>query len=236
MPLYLIPLPKTEEEGVVMPWQSIGGKVFDPDDAESLEYLRNLYDSNRQKIRPAPRTLLTPVFALFGVAYPPENPTVRNFRQRWERPFEDILAEATADPSAYMVRSYDPQILRATRYLSAIEDFPWFPIDVLYELDGPDGATQMNEIVMGDDDAENAYFEFGYGKPVEPDTMQSFADIFDRAVARAEPAASDADFARDANALHAAAEWLRFWADRGHPCEAQRLLRSGQGWYRIQIG
>ena len=247
MPLYLIPLSKTENGSTVMPWQSMGGKAFDPGDLESMEHLQGLYEHARARIRPPRRTLLTPVFGLFGIRYPAENPTVTDFRERWERPFEDIVAEATAAPSDFMIREYDPQILENTEYLSKLEDdFPWFPFYALYDYDGPDGEPMTNHVVVQDTDsadaflgytdAEDAFLDFEGQEPKQPDEMRRIADIFDKAAANYEPEEDEEYHEPSVFTARAAAEWLRLWADRGHPCEAQRLLWSGQGWYRIHVG
>lgn len=237
MPLYLVPLPKTENECTVMPWQSMGGKAFDPNDPESMEFLRVLHARARERIRPVKRTFLTPVFALFGIRYPAENPTVTDFRERWSRPFDEILAEARASPQDFMVREYDPRVLESTEYLSGLEDdFPWFPFYALYDYDGPNGEPTTNFVVIQDMDAEDAFFGFEGREPKQPDEMSRIADIFDKAATDYQPEEDEEYHDPSVFAAHAAAEWLRFWADRGHPCEAQRLLWSGQGWYRVHIG
>lgn len=237
MPLYLIPLPKTENKSAVLPWQSMGGKSFQPDDPEAMEYLQHLYTGMQQRIQPEKRSLLTPIFALFGVRFPAENPTITSYRERWSRPFEEILAEATACPEDYLVRQYDPQILEKTEYLSSLdEDFPWFSFYTLYDFDGPDGETRTNNVVVGDMDAELAFLSFEGEEPKQPDEMRHIADIFEKAAASYQPGEDDEFPEASLFATRAAVEWLRFWADRGHPCEAQRLLWSGQGWYRIEVG
>lgn len=237
MPLYLIPLPKTENGTVIEPWCSMGGKAFDPGDPESMEFLRDLHSRMQERVQPEKRSLLTPVFALFGVRFPPENPTVTSFRERWGRPFEDILAEATASPEEFLIREYDPDELKGMGHLAAFEDdFPWFPFYALYEFDGPDGESMTNDVVAGDEDAELAFLGFEGQGPKEPAEMREVADIFDRAADNFKEDENDIDPELSLMTIRAAAEWLRFWADRGHPCEAQRLLWSGQGWYRIEIG
>ncbi len=237
MPLYLIPLPKTENETSVMPWQSMGGKAFEPDDPESMEYLQDLHTRMQQEIRPEKRTFLTPVFALFGIHYPGENPTVTKFRKRWGRLFEEILAEATASPDDFMVKQYDPQLLEGTEYIFRLEDdFPWFPLYALYDFDGPDGEPRTNDVVVGDEGAELAFFGFEGEGPKQPDEMRRVADIFEKAAANYQPEEGDEHPEASVFATRAAVEWLRFWADRGHPCESQRLMWSGQGCYRIEVG
>jgi hypothetical protein len=237
MPLYLVPLPKIVNGDTVDPWRSVGGKAFDPDDAESMEYLQALHSQMQQRIRPERRSLLTPLFALFGVRFPAENPTVTSFRERWGRPFEDILAEATAAPEEYVIRQYDPQQLKETEYLAELEDhFPWFPFYALYDFEGPDGEPRTNDVVIGDEDAELAFLDFEGQGPKQPEDMRGVADIFDRAARNYRPDDDDIDPEISLFAVRAASEWLRFWADREHPCEAHRMLWSGQGWYRIEVG
>ena len=237
MPLYLIPLPKTENENTVMPWQSMGGKAFSPDDPESMEYLQDLYAAMQQRIQPERRNLLTPVFALFGMRFPAENPTITSFRERWNRPFEEILAEATASPEDYLIRQYDPKLLEDTEFLSELDnDFPWFPFYALYDFEGPDGEPRTNDVVAGDMDAEMAFLGFEGKGPQQPAEMRRVAGIFETAAEKFQPGEDDAFPEASLFVIRAAVEWLRFWAERGHPCEAQRLLWSGQGWYRIEIG
>lgn len=237
MALYLLPLPKTDSDVEVQPWQSMGGKAFDPDDPESMEYLRKLCEEKRQQVQPWQRSWLTPVFALFGFHFPPENPTATNFRERWDRPFKDILAEATATPDRYLVREYDPEVFQETQYLSDLEYFfPWFPFDLLFEFTAADGEPRTNHVVTNDWDAQNAFFSFEGQGPKQPDEMRSIAEIFEKASASHEPK-PDHDFPEESVlAIRAAAEWLRFWADRSHPCETQRLIWSGQGWCSIHVG
>lgn len=237
MPLYLIPLPKAENGMTVMPWQSMGGKAFAPDDAESMEYLQVLYGRARQRIQPQKRSILTSVFALFGIRVLAENPTVTKYRERWSRPFEDILAEATASPGDFLIREYDPGILEKTEYLSKLEDdFPWFPFYAMYDFEGPDGEPRTNDVVVGDMEAELAFLGFEGEGPQQPDEMRRVADIFEKAAKDYQPGEDDEHPEASMFTTRAAAEWLCFWADRGHPCEAQRLLWSGQGWYRIEVG
>ena len=237
MPLYLIPLPKTDAEFVVMPWRSMGGKAFEPDDPESTEYLQRLHTRMQKQIQPEKRSLLTPAFALFGVRYPAENPTVTSFRDRWGRPFENILAEATAAPEDFLVREYDPKVLEKTEYISVLEDdFPWFPFYALYDFEGPDGEPRTNDVVVRDEEAELAFLGFEAEGSKRPDEMRRVAEIFEKAAENYQPDEGDKHPEASLLATRAAAEWLRFWADRGHPCEAQRLLWSGQGWYRIEVG
>ena len=237
MPIYLIPLPKTENETVINPWQSIGGKAFDPHDPESMEYLRELHDRAQEQIRPERRSLLTPVFALFGVRYPPENPTVTDFRERWGRPFEDIVAEATASPEDYLVRWYDPHVLEETDCLKLFKkDFPEFPFYALYDFEGPGGEPMTNHVIARNEAAEDAFFSIADEVPKHPAEMRRAAEIFDNAAADYQPDADDTHPEASLLTARAAAEWLRLWADRGHPCEAQRLIWSGQGWYRVEVG
>ena len=66
--------------------------------------------------------------------------------------------------------------------------------------------------------------------------MRRIADIFNKAAANYKPKEGEEYHEPSVFTARAAAEWLRFWADRGHPCEAHRLLWSGQGWYRIEVG
>lgn len=237
MPLYLIPLPKTVNESTVMPWQSMGGKAFEPGDKESMEYLQDLLAGMQQRIQPEKRNFLTPIFALFGVRFPAENPTITGFRDRWSRPFEEILAEATAIPEDYLIRQYDPQVLESTVYIAKLEDdFPWFPFYALYDFEGPDGEPRTNDVVAGDMDAEDAFFDFEGQDPKQPGEMRRIAGIFEKAAENYLPEEDDQHPEASLFTARAVVEWLRFWADRGHPCEAQRLLWSGQGWYRIAVG
>jgi len=237
MALYLLPLPQTDGDAVVQPWQSMGGKAFDPDDPESMEFLRRLCEEKRQQVQPWQRSWLTPVFALFGFHFPPENPLATNFRERWDRPFEDILAEATATPDRYLVREYDPEVLQETQYLSDLEYFfPWFPFDLLFEFEAANGEPRTNHVITNDWDAEDAFLSFEGQGPKQPDEMRSIAEIFEKAAASYEPKEGEAWAEECVMAALAGAEWLRFWADRGHPCEGQRLIRSSHGWYGIHVG
>jgi hypothetical protein len=237
MPLYLIPLPKNENESIVMPWQSMGGKAFEPGDPESMEFLQDLYAAMQQRVQPEKRSLLTPIFALFGVRFPTEDPTITSFRERWSRPFEEILAEASASPKDYLIRQFDRELLNDTNYLSKFDDdFPWFPFYVLYDFDGPDGEPRTNDVVVDDEDAELAFLGFEGEGPQQPDKMKRVADIFEKAAENYQPGEDDEFPEASLFATRAAVEWLRLWADRGHPCEAQRLLWSGQRWYQIEVG
>lgn len=235
MPLFLIPLPKTENESTVMPWQSMGGKAFDPDDLESMTFLQNLYSEAQPFIQPPKRSILKFVLGLFGIPYLIEDPSVTGFRERWGHPFEDVVADATANPDDFMIRQFDPKIIEVSEHLGGIEGFPWFPLDTLYDYEGPDGEALTNEATEQDDEAEDAYFSFSSSQEVPPDKMERIAVVFGKAADNYRPEGDEEPDEAGVTALRAAAEWLRFWADRDHSCEAQRFLQAGQGWIRIQV-
>ena len=222
MPLYLVPLPKIVDGVTIPPWKTLGGRAFDPDNADDLAKLRMMCDAVKQKLPPAPK----PGFfaSLFGLGQ--EDPFTAEYRAKWTRPFEEVVADwASADPPK-LIQESDPDILKNEWHLKQLDDFPDFPIDELSPMPMNEGETGNHVImaVMDDDDIAILFDEMLNLDTLPPMRMLKHANTLGRVY--------KAYMARDAETIDnhsafftvAAADWFRFWAERGHPCGRQRYI------------
>ena len=228
MPLWAVPQPKLEDGIEVPPWRSIGGRAFDPQRADDLEWLRERYDHAQAELPPPPKVpLFNRLLLRLGVRLAVENPATTRFRDDWDKPFEEVVARVAAE--GWLVEPYNPALLAATPRLAQLRTFPEFPAFMLE----PENEGEPN-LVAAETDLPHECFA-GILQPAE---MLELADDFVRCAAeyRARNGEDEEAGFESLHAVETAADWLRFWAERGHPSKGCWFIATAHGRIQVEVG
>jgi hypothetical protein len=229
MPLWAVPQPKLENGIEIRPWRSVGGRTFDPTREDDLAWLRAQYDE-AQADMPQPPKLgwLTRLLLGLGVRLMTEDPTAAAFRERWNRPFDQVVAQVAAE--GRIVRKYDPQVLADWPRLAELPTFPEFPAWTLEaEVDG----EAINRIA-----AELDLPSYRFADELAPEEMRELASELAHCAGefRAKTPELDQEGEASLRAVDTAVDWLRFWAERGHPSKGCRFIETPHGRIAIEVG
>ena len=228
MPLWAVPQPKLEDGIEVPPWRSIGGRPFDPQRADDLEWLRERYDQAQAELPPPPEVpLFSRLLMRLGVRLAVEDPATTQFRNEWDKPFEEVVAQAAAERP--LVETHDPALLAATPRLAELRTFPEFPAFMLE----PGNQFDPNLVAA---ETDLPYYRFA--DILQPAEMLELADEFMRCAAeyRARNGEDDEAGFVSLHAVETAAVWLRFWAERGHPSKGCRFIETAHGRIQVEVG
>jgi hypothetical protein len=224
-----VPQPKVEKGVETPPWRSIGGRTFDPTRADDLAWLRKQYDAAQADMPPPPKVpLLIRLLIGLGVRMAVEHPATTAFRQRWSRPFEEVVAQVADE--GHLVAGRDPAALADWPRLAELQSFPEFPAFLLE----PDADGKLQNVVAAETDLPHHRF----ADVLEPAEMLELAAEFERCGAeyRAKNG-EDGDAAfYGLHAVEAAADWLRFWAERGHPSRGCWFTQTPHGRVQVEVG
>lgn len=224
MPLWTVPQPKLENGIETPPWRTVGGRAFDASRPDDVAWLRRQYEEAHSEMPPPPKpSPLTRLLMWFGVPLMLENPAATAFRERWDRPFEEVAAQAAEEER--LVQKYDPDLLAGLPRLAALQTFPEFPAFML------DPAGEAPNLVV----AEIGLPYYRLADLLEPPEMSELADEFAHGAAdyRAMRGDEDETVRICLHVIETAADWLRFWAERGHPSKGCRFILTPHG--RIQV-
>jgi hypothetical protein len=229
MPLWAVPQPKLVEGVEVPPWRSIGGRAFDPARADDLERLRKQYDEAQAEMPPPPKLpLLGRLLMKFGMNLLFEHPATAAFRSRWSKPFEEVVAQVATE--GRLVEKYDPSLLAGSPRLEQLQTFPEFPA---FMLEPEDEGKPQNLVA-----AETDLPHYRLADVLEPAEMQELADEFARCAAayRAKNGEADEGAFLSLHAVETATDWLRFWAERGHPSKGCWFIQTPRGRIQVEVG
>jgi hypothetical protein len=228
MPLWAVPQPKLENGLEVPPWRSIGGRTFDPARADDLGWLREQYEEAQAEMPPPPKVpLLGRLLMWFGMNLAVENPAAAAFRTRWDKPFEDVVAQVAAE--GRLVEKYDPALLASTPRLASLQTFPEFPA---FALEPESKHAPPNVVAAGTD-----LPHYRFADILEPPEMLELADEFARCAAEYRATHGEGDDAAfmSLHAVDSAADWLRFWAERGHPSKGCWFIQTQHGRIQVEV-
>jgi hypothetical protein len=225
MPLWAVPQPKVENGVEIPPWRSIGGRAFDAARADDRAWLRKQYDEAQAEMPPPPKV---PLLIGLGVRMAVEHPATTAFRERWDRPFEEVVAQVAEE--GHLVEGHDPAALADWPRLAELRSFPEFPAFLLE----PDDDGEPQNVVAAETDLPF----YRLGGVLAPAEMTEVADEFTRCVAEYRAKAGEAadDAFVSLHAVEAAADWLRFWAERGHPSKGCWFTQTPHGRVQVEVG
>ena len=226
MPLWALPQPKLLDGVEVPPWRTIGGRLFDPAREDDIAWLRAQYDEAQAKMPPPPKVGLLSRFLMWlGMDLVVEDPTTASFRERWDRPFEEVVANVAAERR--LVEKYDPAQLEGHPMLAQLRSFPEFPAFLL----DPD---ESGNVVAAEMDLQ----QHQLANPLEPPEMLELAEHFRHCASRYRDTKGDEEnhVAICLHAVEAAAEWLSFWAERGHGSKGFWFIQTARGRIQVETG
>ncbi len=226
MPLWTVPQSKVVDGVEVPPWRSIGGRAFDRARADDLEWLRAQYDEAEA---PPPNVpLLSRALMWFGMDLAVEHPATAAFRRRWSKPFEEVVAQVAAE--ARLVEKYDPALLTASPRLAQLQTFPDFPAF----MREPKNDGKLQNLVAAEMDLPH----YRFADVLEPAEMQELAGELHRCAAeyRAKKGEEEDGAFLSLHTVETAADWLRFWAGRGHPSKGCWFIQTPHGRIQVEVG
>lgn len=229
MPLWAVPQPKLENGIEIPPWRSAGGRTFDPTREDDLAWLRAQYDE-AQADMPEPPKLgwFTRLLLGLGVRLMTEDPTATAFRERWNKPFDRVVAQTAAE--GRIVRLYDPQVLADWPLLAALPTFPEFPA---WTLEAEVGGEAINRIA-----AELDLPHYRFADELAPEEMRELASELANCAGEFRAKTPEPDVAGEASlrAVDTAVDWLQFWAERGHPSRGCWYTETPHGRIQVEVG
>jgi len=230
MPVVLVPRPKKVDGREVPIFEELGGRLFNPELEEDVEWLRQIHVSERARVQPKPRPgLIRRVLMFLGVRLVLELPTITSHRERWDRDFDEVLAHFSQDDARPVIQRMAREVLDEYEYLQKIEDFPEFPVEEIMDRIEVHTGEEPDQVLVKAD-------LYRDGLTISRSTKQLLETVnqIEEAVDKHLQSGPD-DAPMSLHFAKMCAEYFRFWGERGCSVEAQRFIETDHGRIRLLV-